>query len=459
MWRERLDYLLEQSEPKSLSKRPKIALYLIVMIVIVAGIHWSVARLTPTSHTNQTAANFWLNLKNLVWGRDLLSGESADRVNILLMGIGGVGHDGPYLTDSILLVSLKPSNGQVSLLSIPRDLWVPIPEVGHRRINEADAIGEKVDPGNGADLARRTVAELLQLDVPYYVRLDFDGFAKIIDDLGGITITVGQSFVDTEYPTNDFKTQTISFTAGTQHFSGEEALKFVRSRHGSNGEASDFARSHRQMLVLAAIKDKILSRATLLNPNSLLSTLTDISDHVSTNLATWQLVRLSKIGSRVERERITSVVLDDSPSGYLKDQLLGDGAFVLTPKSDSFIEIRDLAAHLLDSAVTSSPSENARLVIQNGTGINGLALATAQWLKDQGFVIVSYGNAEHREISETLVYDLTQGKKPQALRLLQEKLNAKTLPPPPDLEAPADFIIILGPPPPDHPLSAKSQTT
>lgn len=454
----RFNQLLDQSEPKNLAPKPKLALYLLFVIVVIGGVHWSLTRSQANWSTSKTPG-LWYNLKNFLWGKNLLAGEKEDRINVLLLGMGGRGHDGPFLTDSIILASLKPSSGQVALLSIPRDLWINIPEVGYRRINEANAIGEKVEEHGGAKLAQETVSNLLNLDIPYYVRVDFRGFAKAIDDLGGVTMTVEQSFVDDTYPTDDYKTQTIAFEAGTQHFSGDEALKFVRSRHGSNGEGSDFARSRRQTQLLLALKDKVLSRSLLLNPNQILSALSRLSDHFSTNLAPWQLVRLGRLSTKISRQEVRTVVLDASPSGYLQELLLTDGAMVLSPKDSSLADIRELSAQLLNSQVTNSPSENARLIIQNGTGINGLALATAEWLKDQGFVIVRYGNAENRGATETLIYDLTGGKKMQALKLLEEKLPGKLSTPPPALSEAVDFLIILGPPPPEHPLAIKERTT
>lgn len=457
--RQRLNQLLEQSEPKNLPRKAKIALYLIFSIIVVLSLHWSLATSDFGMQTQNTPTSLWGNLKNIFWSRNALAGEDQDRINLLLLGMGGVGHDGPFLTDTILLASLKPSTGKLTLLSIPRDLLVNIPEVGYRRINEANAIGEKVNPSSGPNLARQTLEKFLQLNIPYYVRVDFSGFAKVIDDLGGVTLTVEQGFTDTQYPTDDFKTKTIAFEPGTQHFNGDEALKFVRSRHGSNGEASDFARSRRQTQLILALKEKLLSRATLLNPSNVFSAFSDLSSHLATNLQTWQILRLGKLASKIQRDQVSSIILDDGPTGYLREEILIDGAFVLLPKDNSLTEIRDLAAGLVSQATTNSPSQNARLIIQNGTDINGLALATAEWLKDQGFMIVRYGNAPTKGYGETLIFDLSSGKKQSALRLLEEQLSGKLGVSPPATEEPADFLIILGPPKPEHPLSVKSLTT
>jgi anionic cell wall polymer biosynthesis LytR-Cps2A-Psr (LCP) family protein len=119
-----------------------------------------------------------------------LIGEAEDRINVLLIGMGGEGHDGPFLTDTLIVGSIKPSDGSVAMLSIPRDLLVPVPDYGWRKINAVNAFGELEAGGRGGDLTRKTVENLLGIDIPYYVRIDFAGFKSIIDDVGGIDVYV-----------------------------------------------------------------------------------------------------------------------------------------------------------------------------------------------------------------------------------------------------------------------------
>ena len=122
---------------------------------------------------------------------------------------------------------------------------------------------------SGAKLASEALSSTLQVPIHYYFRIDFGGLVSLIDQLGGLKINVDRAFVDNQYPSNDSLVQTISFAAGEQLMSGERVLEYVRSRHGSAGEGSDFARARRQQKVLIAFKEKLLRLSTFLNPSLL----------------------------------------------------------------------------------------------------------------------------------------------------------------------------------------------
>ena len=117
-------------------------------------------------------------------GERSLEGENSDRVNFLILGVGGEGHDGPELADTIMFASFKPSDKSIGVLSIPRDLTVPIPGYGWRKINHANAFGESEKKGNGVELATKTIETLLKQKINYAVKVDFSGFEKIIDAVG-----------------------------------------------------------------------------------------------------------------------------------------------------------------------------------------------------------------------------------------------------------------------------------
>jgi len=208
----------------------------------------------------QTVRNFIFKSENV------MTGQQEDRINILLLGIGGSGHDGPYLSDTNIILSIKPSTNQVAMISVPRDLAAKMGNYGFRKINNANAFGELEQSGNGGEYARKVFEDTFNISLPYYARVDFAAFKELIDAVGGINVDVQRSFVDTAYPGPNDSFQTISFEAGPQHMDGERALIFTRSRHGSNGEGSDFARAKRQQIMLAAFKKKLLSSETFLNP-------------------------------------------------------------------------------------------------------------------------------------------------------------------------------------------------
>src|SRR3989338_5152255 len=125
-------------------------------------------------------------ITGLVFGeQEPLEGQRSDRINMLLTGMGGPGHDGPFLTDTIMVVSIKPSTKQIAMISIPRDLGVNIPGHGWYKINHANAFGEAKTQHVGAAFATRVIEDSFGIDIHYYTRVDFAGFEKMIDDIGG----------------------------------------------------------------------------------------------------------------------------------------------------------------------------------------------------------------------------------------------------------------------------------
>jgi len=185
--------------------------------------------------TNLGRLSFWEGVARLMVGKDkILKGELLDRTNILILGMGGAQHEGPYLTDTIILASIKPSTKQIGLLSIPRDLYVPIPNYGWRKINSANALGV-AESKDGGLLTSKVVSNILDLPIHYWVRVDFNLFKEMIDELGGIEVEVARGFIDNQFPGVNFSYRVVSFKKGLQTMDGEKALQFARSRHGTNG--------------------------------------------------------------------------------------------------------------------------------------------------------------------------------------------------------------------------------
>ncbi|MEK9152409.1 MAG: LCP family protein, partial [Patescibacteria group bacterium] len=292
-----------------------------IIILIVFFASFAFGRMTlsmsPSSFDEFDNIPILSQMRHLIGSPDRkLGGEAANRINILLLGMGGEGHEGPNLTDTIILASINPTTRQAALLSVPRDMLVPVDGQGWRKINAANAFGELAAPGRGGDATRAILEQIFGMDIPYYVRLDFDGFRDIVDSVDGIDVYVERNFTDTTYPAANFATQAVSFKEGWQHMDGDTALKFTRSRHGSNGEGTDFARAKRQQKVITALKENLLSFETLKNPARVSTILASLRAHVATNLQIGEILRLAKIGSAMDRSAITHKVLDagaDSP--------------------------------------------------------------------------------------------------------------------------------------------------
>ena len=315
------------------------------------------------------------------------SGLDSDegRTNVLLMGIGGRGHEGPDLTDTIILASVDKGAKDVVLISIPRDLWVPNLSA---KINSAYAYGQEEQNGQGLDLAKKTVSTLLGLPVHYAFRIDFNGFIRGVDLVGGLDIDVENSFADPKYPIsgkedelcgltietqekdgvfeqvvkdatgsaiplaeindeNDPFTcryEELRFTKGSIRMDGATALKFVRSRHGTNGEGSDFARSTRQQKVILAFRQKVLSSETLTSPQKIIELSKTFGDTIDTDIKDEDAALFAKLGLKIDPLTVRRVILDtNEKDGRLEFGRPEDhgGQSVLIPKNNSWTDLAE----------------------------------------------------------------------------------------------------------------------
>ncbi|KKT13755.1 MAG: Cell envelope-related transcriptional attenuator [Candidatus Falkowbacteria bacterium GW2011_GWF2_43_32] len=458
----------EQPELIINNKKRKRFITYTIAIVVVALIFSGRILVSSQNATNWFPEDtFFGKIKHLITSHDkLLAGEDEDQINILLLGMGGEGHEGAYLTDTIILASLKPSTKQVAMISLPRDLVSPVN--GWRKINSINAYAEQKNQGSGGEATTRAISELLETPITYYVRVDFSGFAKIIDELGGIEVNVENTLDDYTYPIfgqednpNYYaRFEHLHIDKGVQNMDGSLALKYARSRHALSSEGSDFARSRRQQLVLEAIKNKILSSKILLNPTIIAKLINEFNKNISTNLSAWEILRLWDLFKDINRDQIINKVLSDAPDGLLVAGQGEDGAYILVPRSGNFAEIKNLVRNIFSAAPleqkSSEPREtindNAKIIVLNGTWITGLATKSASQLTLSKFNVVEVGNAPLRDFSQTTFYDLTYGKKNESLEALKRITGANQ-----SFDSPewiqnykinetyqADFLLILG---------------
>lgn len=262
----------------------------------------------------------------------------AGRANVLVLGYGGAGHDGGYLTDSLLLVTSDLASGKSAQISVPRDLWVQIPPDSGRyaKINSAYAYGLESSGGAvaaGGDLAAVKVAQVTGLAVDRWVSIDFRRFRALVDALGGVDITVDRAFTS-RYPANDNPAIdpnwiTVSFAAGRQHMDGETAIRYARARYADDPlEASDFARSARQQKLVRAIVAK------LADPRSwwrIPGVLNAIQPALRTNLSPFDMVLLVTRGNLGAS---TPITLNDT--NVLEDTVSADGQAILRPRGGDY---------------------------------------------------------------------------------------------------------------------------
>ncbi len=365
-----------------------------------------------------------------------LKGEDRGRINILLLGVGGKGHDGGLLTDTIMLASLDTREKKAALLSIPRDLSVPMEGKGWRKINNINAFAEVQAKGSGGLAVSQAVGDILDIPIDYYLRLDFNGFVNIIDELGGIKVDVENTLSDKRYPIlgkedaepYEDRFEYLYIEKGRQKMDGELALKYVRSRHAAGVEGSDFARSRRQQKVLEAVKDKMLSKYVLFKPRMIANIINELDESVSTNLKIWEMVKLWSVAKDIKSEDIANKGLDNSPNGLLFDMITKEGAYVLVPRSGDFTEVQYMVNNIFSDAPVETKkrviTEDTSIEVLNGTWVNGLASQVAVDLEKYGFEIVRMGNFNQQNFKKSVIYDLTYGEKINSLTILKDKTGA-----------------------------------
>lgn len=297
--------------------------------------------------------------------------DASDSYRVLLLGYGGAGHDGGTLSDSVIVANVDPKNKHITLISVPRDLWVEIPVRSdlseNHKINAAYAIGlsdtlfplkqpqYKGEVG-AARLAKEVTEDVVGMPIKYYIAINFDGFKEAIDALGGISVDVPVAFDDYFYPIKGNENETcgisaakiaefhaqysdfqlekqfecryehLHFDQGVQSMDGETALKFVRSRHSAE-HGGDFARHLRQQVVLAAVKDKLISLGAIDDAISFFQRLvgsvrTDIDEQVITDIIDTH--------GDLKAYTVSSVSLSEENTLISTKSL--DGQFILIPK-------------------------------------------------------------------------------------------------------------------------------
>ena len=213
----------------------------------------------------------------------------------------------PVRTDSLMLVSVDPAGNGVGVLSIPRDLWVRIPEQeAHDRINRAYFLGEGRATGYGPRLLQQTVSWNLGMRVHNYVLVDFQAVIDIVDHLGGIEMSIDYTIDDARYPDMNYGYDPFYLPAGTHILDGRDTLRFARTRHGNN----DVRRAERQQMVLYAVRERILSLNVLQLIGQAPALLATLGEHVQTGLELEQIVQLALLLKDIEFEKISMRVMD-----------------------------------------------------------------------------------------------------------------------------------------------------
>ncbi len=396
-----LDSPTEHTPAAHLKKNKLKKRYIILTVIAAFFIGLSVVFL---SGNNNTVVQYVLSTAGAATGPSI--SQADDRTNILLFGIGGGNHEGPNLTDSIIVASYNYKNQRVTMFSIPRDLWV---SSIRGKVNTVYQIG--INRGNALDFSKQTYSELMGIPIHYVVRIDFSGFEQAIDEVGGITVNVPKTFDDYMYPIegkeNDLcgltekeldlseedakkynlpvgkhkvfidqkeqiatdeamfacRFEHLHFNAGETQMDGKTALKFVRSRHGLNSEGSDFARSRRQQLVIEAFREKSLSLSTLSNPVKVTGLISSLGKSLDTDIPLNLYLDFYAMSKKMNG--VNSIVLGDLGDGktFLETPPPAKygGAYVVVPPDGDFSILRQFVKDklMLDATASAKPSPSA----------------------------------------------------------------------------------------------------
>lgn len=436
---------------RQLAKRTAVAL---VALLVIGGGYVGAKAYINARHVLKGGGNAAALGDNV--DPSLLKGEGDGRVNILLLGRGGDGHEGPDLTDTLIIASIDPVHKEAALVSIPRDLWVkPSGSGGYTKINAvyADAKyrvlnGKKVaNQAQAADNAgqeaiEKTIEDTFGIPIHYHTMVDFEGFRKAIDTVGGVDVNVKTALVDPTVAWENNWKATIA-PVGQQHFDGKKALLYARSRHGS--ARGDFDRAERQREIMVALKDKVLSIGTFGNPLKISQLIDAFGNHVQTNFNSNEAMRLYNIVKQIPSDKVMSVGLADPPNDYVTTSMV-NGASVVIPKAGigNYAALQSYIRNTLKDSYIKD--ENASIAVYNATNTPGLAAKKAEELKSFGYNITQVSDAPTKGATTTVLVDMRGGQKKYTKHYLESRLKVTATGKVPEGIDPgtADFVIVLG---------------
>lgn len=415
---------IEELQIKHSGKKFKISIGLSISLLIIIVLMVGIVKA-------MSSIDFKVFLK--VAGDDLKK-DAYGHTNFLILGTGNKNHEGADLTDTIMVASLDDERKLVSMVSIPRDLFIKDTQFGNEKINQIYYTAKKkfANSTQGLDAMKQEIEKFTGVPIHYWIKIDFDGFKDLIDAIGGIDVVVKKPIVDPFYPRGETKGyETFSISAGPQHLDGETALKYARSRKTT----SDFDRADRQQQVINAIKEKATKTETLLSQEKISNILSTLKENIDTNISVKELLTLGSMAPDYKTDQIQHRLLHNDPSrcgGFLYNppEALYYGMYVLIPadKMDLVHKYMDLSLNMPQIG-----AENSKIQILNGTKRAGAAIETKQILRRFCFDVTNSGNAINKNFTQTTYYYQQKldknGKptnsKPQALDFLEKIIPGK----------------------------------
>ena len=367
----------------------KVGMFFLLLFFIGGGlVFWKVGSITNKISEGNFLESFIHSIPGV---KDELKGEEEGRINILLLGMRGADlPGGGTLADTIILASIKPKENKVSMISIPRDLYVTVPGTNDKqKINAVHAYGEENGKKEGMQNMKKIVEEVSGLSVHYAVSINFNGFKKLIDAVGGVEITLDAPFEEAvqfnephvcdsffNVPTGEYQNKTVKYFSktsqiyktrivasyplctapketlecggdfrlptGKQTLNGEKALCYARSRTTSN----DFERARRQQLILKLIKDKMMSVGTLTDFSKVNATMDALGENARTDMEIWEIKRMYDLYKETNNPEIYQRVLENSEEGLLYYPGESAAGYILLPIGENYDKIREMTKNI-----------------------------------------------------------------------------------------------------------------
>jgi LCP family protein required for cell wall assembly len=356
---------------------------------------------------------------------DRLTKEGDSRLNILLLGQGGEGHSGASLTDTMQVMSLDLENKQAAILSIPRDLYIKS-TYGSMKINAVYQAANSKQKNTGGQAAKDIAGKVTDLNLHYFLAVDFEGFVKLVDLLGGIDINAKNPINDYEYPnkTEDGYT-TFKLAAGQHHLDGSTALKYARSRHSSGAEGSDFARSARQQQIISAIKDKAADQGYFKNPFKLVQLINLLANYVRTDMTPAEIKLLAEKLGGLETSSFQTSVLSNSETGLLVDGKIQGAGYTLVPRAGNsdYTDTGRLMHKLAPDPLIAK--EAARILLEYPATKEKEATKAAALLTDYGYIVTEkVALPAGTKVGKQVVITDHRQKDPYTVHYLQNRFTA-----------------------------------
>lgn len=364
--------------------------------------------------------------------------DGTDRLNILLVGSDQRPNEGTYNTDTLIVVSIDPVSHQVAMFSLPRDSTdIPMPSgplsnafgsVYGSKINSFfTAVRNRKDLVPGTDRTRgfnglkQVLGNLYQLNIKYFVEVDFDGFKKVVDAMGGVTINVQVPVLDDSYPADTGRHARVYIPAGIQHMTGAEALVYARSRHGSD----DFDRGYRQQRVLTSLREQV-------NIQDLIPKIPELwtafKQTINTDIPPDQLAKLAGLASTVDTKDIRSYVFSlprygtETPPGAPIYKYFPDVNKIRTAVANAF-----KVDPGLEDTRAALGGENGSIWVLNGGGQTGQAATIAAYLGYYGLTASAPNAKADTGLATTriVVYNGAEARLPETIAFLESKFKTK----------------------------------